>query len=82
MNPQEKALPLFKEKVIDYNEFPFRGLSPKFQKFMKFFFFERGKAERKEGEIGKENKYDQLSITFTTAKNKNFYYFLYLYMIR
>ena len=46
------------------------------------FFFERGKAERKEGEIGKENEYDQLSITFTTAKNKNFYYFLYLYMIR
>lgn len=70
MNPQEKPFPVFNEKVIDYNEFLLGGLSPKFQKFMNFFFFfERGTAERKEGDIGKEKKYDQLSITLTTAIN-------------
>lgn len=68
MNPQEKAFPVFNEKVIDYNEFLLGELSPKFQKFMNFFF-ERGTAERKEGDIGKEKKYDQLSITLTTAIN-------------
>lgn len=82
MNPQEKAFPVFKEKVIDYNEFLFGGLSQKFQKFMNFFFFERGTAERKKEEIGKEKKYDQLSITFTTAINKNIFYVSYLYIIR
>lgn len=81
MNPQEKAFPVFKEKVIDYNEFLFGGLSQKFQKFMNFFF-ERGTAERKKEEIGKEKKYDQLSITFTTAINKNIFYVSYLYIIR
>lgn len=79
MNPQEKAFPVFKEKVIDYNEFLFGGLSQKFQKFMNFFFFfERGTAERKEGETGKEKKYDQLSITFTTTINKNIFLFFIL----
>lgn len=53
MNPQEKAFPVFKEKVIDYNEFLFGGLSQKFQKFMNFFFFlkegqQKGRREKQE----------------------------------
>ena len=51
-------------------------------KSARIFFFERGTAERKKGEIEKEKKYDQLSITFTTAINKNMFYFSYLYIIR
>lgn len=51
MNPQEKPFPVFNEKVIDYNEFLLGGLSPKFQKFMNFFFFLKEGQQKERREI-------------------------------